>query len=440
MTLIRFLVLCGLLVAAYDAAAAPLEIPLRVSLDTLREALGTQLASYRDGPCRYLRLRPAQLRLQSEQGRLRLSVPGRGALGVPLSGKCQTAAAWQGTMHFTLEPHIDSSGRLRVRIVDSRLGDARGGAAPIIWDLGKRHLHPQLERFSYDLGASREALTALLLSAAPPVHATAMGQTLQQLQVLQPQVETTHVVVPIALEIPDAWLAAAPPAAASGAPLSEAELEALEKALEPWDAFLVYVLRQVALDGEDSELRRRLFNDEAVRRRPHEQLPFDDYGLGHGRWCRWCRRRRCAGGRLWHVPPVVAAERQHLALLASERCNAGRQWIGNRTDDLQAHPRHFVVDDCRVAFHVEPWPRAAGLVRLADVEARSRTGELERLDGVGTERRCRRADGIGLLRRRGNGEHQDREGGKNELMHPRIVNALCRFKTHFVGLRRGLPP
>jgi hypothetical protein len=259
MPLIRFLVLCCLLVATYDAPAARVEIPLRVSLDTLREALSAQLASYRDGPCRYLRFKPAELQLQSEQGHLRLAVPGRGAIGVPLSGKCQTTAAWQGTMHFTLEPHIDLRGRLRVRIVDSRLGDARGGAAPVIWDLGKRHLHPQLERFSYNLGASREALTALLRGAATAVHAPAMEQALQQLQVLQPQVETTHVVVPIALEIPDAWLAAAPPAAASGAPLSEAELEALEKALEPWDAFLVYVLRQVALDGEDSELRRRLF-------------------------------------------------------------------------------------------------------------------------------------------------------------------------------------
>ena len=256
MTLFRYLVLCCLVVSAYDVAAARLDIPLRVSLDTLREALSTQLASYRDGPCRYLRLRPAQLRL--EQGRLRLVVPGRGALGVPLSGQCQTAAAWQGTMHFTLEPHIDSRGHLRVRIVDSRLGNARGGAASVIWDLGKRHLHPQLERFSFDLGASREALTGLLRGAAPPVHGPAMELALQQLQVLQPQVERSHVMVPIALEIPDVWLAA-PPAAASGAPLSEAELEALEKALEPWDAFLVTIVRQVATDGEDSALRRRLF-------------------------------------------------------------------------------------------------------------------------------------------------------------------------------------
>jgi hypothetical protein len=129
----------------------------------------------------------------------------------------------------------------------------------LVWELGKRHLHPRLERFRYDLGASREALGALLRSAAPPVHAPAMEQALQQLQLSSPRVEGMHVAIPITFEIPDAWLAAPPPAAASGAPLTEAEIEALEKALEPWDAFLVYVVRHVALDGEDSELRKRLF-------------------------------------------------------------------------------------------------------------------------------------------------------------------------------------
>jgi hypothetical protein len=73
-------------------------------------------------------------------------------------------------------------------------------------------------------------------------------------------VETTHIVVPIALEIPDAWLSAPPPAAgASTAPLTEAELEALDNALQPWDAFLAYSLKQLALDSEDSALRKRLF-------------------------------------------------------------------------------------------------------------------------------------------------------------------------------------
>jgi hypothetical protein len=258
MPLIRLLVLCCLAVHVHGALAARLEIPLRVSLETLREALEAQVnLTYREGPCRYLKLEPPKL--EAVQGRVRLISPGKGALGVELAGKCQTAAAWQGTMHFTLAPHIDGTGRLRVRILDSRLSDARGGAAPLIWELSKRHLHPRLERFGYDLGASREALAELLRSAAPLVNTAPMEQALQQLEVLQPRVAANHVVVPIALEIPDAWLAAPPPAASSGAPFTQAELEALEKALEPWDAFLVYIVRQVALDGEDSALRKRLF-------------------------------------------------------------------------------------------------------------------------------------------------------------------------------------
>src|SRR6185295_9281595 len=79
----------------------------------------------------------------------------------------------------------------------------------------------------------------------------------------QPRVEAAHIVVPIAFEIPDAWLASAAAGAtapaASAAPLTEPELEALDKALQPWDAFLAYVIKQLARDSENPELRRRLF-------------------------------------------------------------------------------------------------------------------------------------------------------------------------------------
>ena len=253
MALLRVLAICCLLAPTHAALAARLEVPLRVSLDTLQQALAAQLTGYREGRCRYLKLKAP--RLQAHDGRLRLTVPGTGALGIEVAGTCQTAAAWRGSLHFTLAPRIDDTGRVRVSIVDSRAS----GMAPALWDAGKLHLHPRLEQFSYDLGASREALAALLRGAATRIYAPAMAQALEQLQVLQPQVEATHVVVPIALEIPDAWLAAAPSAAAPVAPLTEAELEALERALEPWDAFLVTIVRQIASDGEDSALRRRLF-------------------------------------------------------------------------------------------------------------------------------------------------------------------------------------
>jgi hypothetical protein len=253
--LTRLLMLCALLAHACAAAAGQLELPLRVSLDTLREAFNAQLTGYKDGPCRRLSLKPAAL--ESREGHLHLAIPGNGVLGVEFAGKCQTAGTWQGILHFTLMPRIDDAGRVRVTIVDSRAS----GMAPALWDAGKRHLHPRLERFSYDLGASREALAGLLRGAAPPVHTAAMELALQQVQVLAPRVEAQHVLVPVAIDVPDAWLTAAAPSAAAGAsaPLTETELEALEKALEPWDAFLVTIVRQIATDAGDDALRRQLF-------------------------------------------------------------------------------------------------------------------------------------------------------------------------------------
>jgi len=240
------------------ALAARLEIPLRVPLEVVREALSAGLTQqlYREGRCRYLNMDEPQL--ESADGRLRFTGPGTGVLGVELNGRCRSAATWSGSVQFDLVPRIDEAGRLRLRIHDSRLTNANPGINTL-WDFGKRQVHSRLERVSYDLGASREALLGVLRGAAPPDQMPLMEQVLRELQVLEPRVEATHVVVPIALELPDAWLAAPPAAAASAAPLTEAEMDALDTALQPWDAFLVYILRQAALDGNDEALRQRLF-------------------------------------------------------------------------------------------------------------------------------------------------------------------------------------
>lgn len=243
-----------ILLAAPAALAARIELPLRVPVAALEQALATQITSavYREGRCRYLNLDAPKL--ESQDRHLRFVGPGTGALGVELGAKCANAVAWKGSMQFTLEPRIDEAGRLRMRIVDSQLTDA--GGMGFIWELSKRHMHPRLERFSYDLGAAREPLLALLRNVAPSEQSAAMEQVVQSMQLLQPRVEKTHVVVPLALEIPDAWLDA-PAAQAPAAPLTEDEAEALEKAIEPWDAFVVYVIREVARDNP--ALRQRLF-------------------------------------------------------------------------------------------------------------------------------------------------------------------------------------
>ena len=258
--LIRLLSLCCLMLIAAGAGAARLEIPLRIPLEAVGQALDAQLARavYREGRCRYLKI--ANPRLESVKGRLRFVGDGSAAMGVEWMGNCQNAALWRGVVEATLIPTLDRAGRLRMRIVDSKLVDVPGrppSAAGFIWDLSKQQLHPRLQRFSFDTEAIRSTLLEIVRSAAPPEHAAELESVLTQLRILQPRVEPSAIVVPIALELPDAWLTA-PPAAVSTAPLTEAELDALDKALEPWDAFLLYSVKQLALDNEDAELRKRL--------------------------------------------------------------------------------------------------------------------------------------------------------------------------------------
>jgi hypothetical protein len=262
---IRLLALCLLLACARATAAADVELPLRVPLAAIEQALGARLAAapagpnvvYREGRCRYLRLETPKL--EAIEGLVRLSAPGSAAAGLEVLGNCQNAAAWRGMLHATLAPQLDAAGRLRLRVIDSRLADAGQDAAALafLWELSKRHLHARLEEFSLDIAPLREALLQVVGSAAPPAERAALEAALGRLRLLAPRVEPGAVTLPIALEVPDAWLV--PPPAASAAPLAPAELEALDQALQPWDAFLVHSIRQLALERDDAALRHRLF-------------------------------------------------------------------------------------------------------------------------------------------------------------------------------------
>ncbi len=257
MRLLRPLALCLAFVAP-AAFAAHIELPLRVPLDTIDRALGERVAAtYREGPCRHFTL--GAPKLEARGAHLRVTAPGAARLGVELLGSCQNAAGWSGAIEFMVEPRIDADGKLRLHVLDSRLSGSAGPLSGLIWDLAKRQVHPGVERFSFDLGASRAALLSLVRDAAPPEQAAAMQSVVSTLQIRQPSLEGGRVLVPIALEIPDAWLVPPPAPSVSGVPLTEAELDALEKALEPWDAFVLYAVRSLALDSADAALRQRLF-------------------------------------------------------------------------------------------------------------------------------------------------------------------------------------
>ena len=105
--LLRVLVLGGVLLAC-RALGAQVEIPVRVSVETLSEA--HHAACRGVVPRRPVPVSQARdLLVHSVGARLRLAVPRSGALGVAMGDKCQIAADWRGTMLFTLMPYIDGA-------------------------------------------------------------------------------------------------------------------------------------------------------------------------------------------------------------------------------------------------------------------------------------------------------------------------------------------
>lgn len=266
---VRRVLLSGLTLVAVAAHAGTVEIPLHVPLQTIGAALRSQLAAaadqptviYQEGSCRYLHFDAP--RLEAHDGQLRFVGPGAAALGAELFDTCYNAADWRGSIEYTLMPQLDSAGRLGLHVINSRLTDANGKETPtlgFIWGLTKSYLNPRLEQFHYDLGASREALLSVLRTAAPPAHDAELEQAIDHLRVIEPRVTAQDIVVPISIDVPDAWQTAPQAPVAPAAPLSETELAALDQTLQPWDAFLVYSIKQIAIDSPDAALHKRLFD------------------------------------------------------------------------------------------------------------------------------------------------------------------------------------
>jgi hypothetical protein len=89
--------------------------------------------------------------------------------------------------------------------------------------------------------------------------AAQMETVLRSATVRAVEVRDDAVVVHVALSVPEAFVQGRPPPAQPEPPLSPAELEVVERALERWDAFLVFVIKNLGLDIADPGIRAELF-------------------------------------------------------------------------------------------------------------------------------------------------------------------------------------
>lgn len=269
--LFRGLALWLTLVAATPLGAGEITLPLRLPIAVLQESLRStlnmseaqpQTEIFRQGDCRYIQLNGLQLETTGD--RLRVRTHTRLKFGPDWFGSCYGAVAWQGEASFDLEPYITPEQLLRYRLLDTQLVDEQGKkslAADLVWKLVARIMQPRLEAFQIDLRPPRNEVVSVLHNFIPQAQVAEIEAVLASAHTTALSIEQDDLNIPLVFDVPDNYLAAAasalPPGTAE-APLSTEELTEFERTTAAWDAFLVYIIRNLGLEIDDTDLRIRL--------------------------------------------------------------------------------------------------------------------------------------------------------------------------------------
>ncbi len=260
--------LAGVLSAPAPGQAAEIVLPLTVRFELLVQQLTRELYTepggvaplWRDGRCRYLSLdHPAFDRRGTF---LRFVTHGDGTAGTPVLWFCLKALRWRGYVEAQTAPYVTADWQLKLRVAESSLYDEawrKGLLSGLFWDVTARALLPRLTGMAVDLTPPRNDLLGLIRMVVAPSDAARMEAVLRSAAVRTVEVRDDAVVVHLALDVPEAFVQARPPRGQSEPPLGPAELEAVDRALERWDAFLVFVIKSLGLDIADPGVRAELF-------------------------------------------------------------------------------------------------------------------------------------------------------------------------------------
>lgn len=303
--------------AASPARAAEVVLPLTVRFEQLLQPLAREVYTepggvaplWREGRCRYLSLdHPA---FDRRGALLRFVTHGDGTAGTRVLWFCLNALRWHGFVEALTAPYVTPDWQLRLRVTESSLYDEswrKGLLSGLLWEVTERALLPRLTGLSIDLTPPRDDVLGLIRMVVARSDAVRMEAILRSARVRTVEVRDDAVVVHLALDVPESYVQSRPPAASAEPPLGPTELEAVERSLERWDAFLVYVIKSLGLDITDPGIRAELFGLLIESR--YELLPILAGNVRRGEGDPVRRLFTEAWGRLHDI--VARAERRGL--------------------------------------------------------------------------------------------------------------------------------
>jgi hypothetical protein len=267
MALAAAAVLAVYLTAPQTVLAAPVKIPLRINYALLTDVLRQQL--YAQGgraqlwngnnDCEYLYAENPSFGQQN--GAVRIDTDGYLNLGVPVGDHCLSALNWSGIIEADTVPYI-AGFALKLHVTDINLYDRNHQKSLLVgrgFDLIKSNFIPALETYSFDLTPAIHELEGLAQMAVEPADEAALHLALATIR-LEPAVVAgqTGLQLTLAIDLPPQ--APATPISASSAPLKPEEVAAWNTALNNWDAFLVFAIKQLGATVSDPNVRDELLN------------------------------------------------------------------------------------------------------------------------------------------------------------------------------------
>src|SRR5579883_2894930 len=236
--------------SCFTARADDIRVPLTIPYFTLSQALKAQLYSsaggradlWRESECRYLY---AQRPRFSRAGNLlRLQSDAYLNVGTRVGSECINAVAWQGIVEAIAAPYVTPDWKIKFRVQDLNLYNFQHEKTLLAgrgFDLIKGYFVPPLEQFSFDLKAPLIQLTQLVEAGSSEQSRPQLRQALAAISTVPPAIAGAQGLrVSLRVPLPAGLRAAAIPPHPQ--PLTQADIEAWQKALDSWDAFVVFAV------------------------------------------------------------------------------------------------------------------------------------------------------------------------------------------------------
>lgn len=253
------------------AWAAEVVIPLTIPFDFLNTGMTKKLDSlpeertimrYQDKEeCRHLSLDHPQF---GRQGKfVRFVSHGTGSAGVEMFGSCVNPINWRGYIEILATPSVTADWQLHLSIDHSSLYDEawkKGLLTGPIWDAAQDLVLPSLTDFTVDLTPPRDETLALLRTFVPPAQVMQADAIFRSAEAKAIQVDDQGINVELSLMLPDHFQRQGLARPAPVSPLSPDEIKTVQQALERWDAFLVFVVKDIGGSNIDPSLREQLFD------------------------------------------------------------------------------------------------------------------------------------------------------------------------------------